>query len=251
MEYYQLISRSKVKGITLDTVVGCNDDIDTATIPEDLWMVGGLYTFPPTADYLEVLSNSASDTRTGSGVQYLTINGLDLAYRRLSEIITISGTTPVTTSGQYLRVNEFVATTAGLANQNVGTITLRRKSAPNVTMASIAPGDGHMRQAIYTVPSGTTAYLHEAVLSIRRALTAEVAEIVLYHRNAETSSPWLAHNFYTVSAQGTNTFEISQKIPDAFTEKQDIRLACTYASANNLSVCGSLILAVVDNSRVL
>jgi hypothetical protein len=115
---------------------------------EGLTLSGGTYAYPSSAAPLVLVSDSASDTSALS----IQIQGLDANFNPINETIAMNGTTNVTTTNSFLRIN-LMSTTNGL---NVGNITAKISST---TYAKINAGIGQTQMSIYTVPKGYTFYL--------------------------------------------------------------------------------------------
>lgn len=144
-----------VKGTTwihrsfLDTVTGTEQTV---------WVVGGLYVYPNTANTLTVVSSSTSDTSNGTGARTLIIDGLDANYDAISEIITMNGTTNVVTTKSYLRLHRASVITAGSTETNVGSITVTHNGINN-PLGRLSPSSSQTQISVYTVPRGKTGYL--------------------------------------------------------------------------------------------
>lgn len=107
---------------------------------------GGAYPFLASASVLSCVSSSASDT-TG-----LYIEGLDANYNPISETLTLSGTTPVSTSQAFYRINRCrMATTT-----NVGNISV---TVSTDTLAYIEAGTGVHQAVVYSVPANSKLYI--------------------------------------------------------------------------------------------
>jgi len=111
------------------------------------WEEASDYTFPGSALTMSVVSSDAGDTAV-----LLLLVGLDADYAEISETLTVNGTTPVTTTKQFFRINDAVV----LAGNAVGNITI---SNTGVTYAKILAGNGRDQKAVYTVPAGHCFYL--------------------------------------------------------------------------------------------
>lgn len=124
---------------------GFNRTIETAY--ETVWNNGGgIYTFPASATQLSLESSSASDTMD------VQITGLDADRNILVETITLNGTTAVTTTGSFLRINDARIT----SGNNVGNIDIY---ADETTYAYIEATYGVHQAAIYSTPSTHSLYI--------------------------------------------------------------------------------------------
>jgi hypothetical protein len=156
---------------TYNTVVhkmGYNAQI-SGTTEEDIWTQGGSYVFPPAATYpgakMEVVSTDANDKSDGTGVQTVTIGYLTSAGVEKTEVVTLNGTTAVTTVGTDIwRINSFRAKTAGTGLKAAGSITLQELDNSPV-FSSIAAGQTRARNMAYTVPAGKMLMIKDIMIA--------------------------------------------------------------------------------------
>jgi hypothetical protein len=145
------VARGQIAGHTAINIFGYSSNVgSTALGPlwEGLTLSGGVYAYPSSAAPLVLVSDSASDTSALS----IQIQGLGANFVPLTETIALNGTSNVTTTNSFLRIN-LMTTTNGL---NVGNITAKISST---TYAKINAGIGQTQMSIYTVPAGYTFYL--------------------------------------------------------------------------------------------
>jgi len=116
-----------------------------------VWENTTQYTYPVSAATMLLWSSSASDTNVS-----VLINGLDASYNMISETLVLTnGTTGVTTTKSYLRINGLQVT--GSVNA-VGIINIGN-AGKTIQYGEIAIGTGKSQAMIYTVPNGYTFYL--------------------------------------------------------------------------------------------
>lgn len=126
---------------------------DVRTDYETIWNNGGgIYTFPASALTMSVVSDSASDEM---GV---LITGLDTNWNQISETVTLDGTTPVTTTKQFLRINDARIT----SGNNVGDITI---SNGGTTYAFIEATYGVHQALVFSVPAGFSLYVTQVAVT--------------------------------------------------------------------------------------
>lgn len=215
-------------------VSGYNSDVDTGTVPEALTdLATGLY-WPTSASTLSIVSNSAQDTvGTGTGCWVLLIEGLDANWNELTEIVNLTGLTPVVTSNAYLRVNSLRAVFCGSGQTNAGLITATHGATP---IEEVLPSTSLSSSLKYSVPAGHELFLTTTRFSIRRSATAQTAEIINKTFVSGVNTLYLG-TYQTIpsnSPQGSSHNLSMARVP----EKSDIWYECSYASANNLIVSG-------------
>lgn len=239
-----LIARGLISGVTITNKFGRNPDVDLLTTPEDIWESGGVYTgFPDiTPETVSVLSSSASDTAAGTGSRTVRITGLDSNYVLTTEIITLNGTTPVASVNTYRRVHSMTCLTAGSGGVNAGSITARYTTTTSVIFVVMSAGFNQTNCSGFTIPAGVTGYMKRLHGSLRGLVTAAV-----------DGGIW-TRPFGSVFRQ-RRPFSIGSesKLDDTifgglvFTEKTDIIIRITAASASNLDVVAGYDLILVEN----
>ena len=193
------IARGQVDGHSIVSIFGYSAAVgSTAQGPlwEGLTLSGGNYVYPSSAAPLVLVSDSATDNTTRSVV----INGLDANYNILQETIALNGTTNVTTTGSFLRINSMEM----LNSTNTGNITA---SISSTVYAKIAAGIGQTQMSIYTVPAGYTFYLTYSQFDASIGFTSS---------NYMISAEWNKLNSGAQSGQITLTHQ------STFVQKQEV-----------------------------
>jgi hypothetical protein len=155
--YYLAVAQGLVPDVTSINIFAASDNVKTGT-PETLWELTGTtsYAFPATAQTMNVKSSSASDNSTAR----VLISGLDTNWNALTETVALNGTTVVTTTNSFLRINSVIMTAAGTGQtSNVGTITVKN-TANTVTYAQMTATLGRTFMSLYSVPVGYTFYVN-------------------------------------------------------------------------------------------
>ena len=205
------VKRGYVQGHEHVHKFGFNTSVTTsATL---VWNGGGDYTYPTSAAQLGVVGTSTTDN------SQITIEGLDADYNELSNVVTLNGTTTVTTSGSYLRAYRAYVSDD---NEPAGNVTITHSGS---NIAIIRADEGQTLMATYTVPAGYTAYLYQLVLGGAAELANKFMTIRL--RTRESNSVFRTQAKYTVAAQ---TFEETMVFPLVFPEKTDIEITAQSSS---------------------
>lgn len=229
-----LIAQGIFPGKRVVNKFGRNIDIDTGTVPEDVWNGGGVYTgFPlSTTETLEVFSSDANDTAAGTGARTLQLYGLNGDGVEITETVTLNGLTPVLTTQTFFRMNRAIVRSSGSNNQavNIGALTVRQSSSGAV-MAVLPIGTNQTQIACYTIPAGYVGYIENVDVELNRSTSAALVGSIWLRESG--GCPRLTRQF---SAGQTSPFdkEIFGGLPvPALT---DIAIRITSVTTNNVDV---------------
>lgn len=238
------IASGRFEGYDIVNKFGTNSDVDSGTVPEDIWEGGGVYPgFPDsTLETVSVFSSSANDASAGTGARTVRLTGLDTNYNVLQETVTLNGVTPVATVGLFRRLHTATTLTAGSGGVNAGTITFRHTTTTANVFLNMIPGRNQTNCSAYTIPAGYTGYmrsLHAAVIFG----TATGLEGNIWTRPFggvfRSRRPFLIATSYRLNDVIYGGL--------VFTEKSDIVLRITATTDNNVSVNGGYDLLLVKN----
>lgn len=114
--------------------------------------LGDLFLEEGAEDTVELVSASSDDDVGGTGAEKVIVRGLDANFLLQDEEVEMDGTTPVTTSAEFVRVHEIAVSQAGaFLGNNVGAIMAQYSGGSN-PIAQIAAGMGRSKCGHYTVP---------------------------------------------------------------------------------------------------
>jgi hypothetical protein len=220
------VARGQIPGHTGLEIFGYSAAIaNSATGPmwEGQTQSGGLYAYPSSASPLLLVSDSTSDNTTRS----VLIDGLDANYAPITERIALNGTTNVTTTKSFLRINSMRM----VNSTNTGTITAK---ITTTLYAQINPGVGQTQMSIYTVPAGYTFYLsytqYDAAIGFTSSAYMTAQE---YNKYNGPDNGLVTFTHQTVFVQKQETPFTS---PIAHPEKTDMQF-CVKASAGGPLTC--------------
>lgn len=194
-------------------IFGVNPEVGTSY--ETLWDYGGLYTYPSSALSLSAVSSSAADTMG------LLINGLDENYWPISEVVTLNGTTAVTTTQAFLRVNSAVI----LAGENAGNITITNDST---VVGYISIGKGLTQACNYTVPVDHSLYIYRIDLT---SGTVTGNKYLTYRNVTRTSTGRTLRVAEATWQAGMQSFD--RQVPFKVGEKTDFQFEAKSSSSDN------------------
>lgn len=231
------VSANGVAGHSRLLVSGENLAIDTASAPEDMWVGGGLYPFGGGTTTLEVFSASASDTSGGTGARTVLLSGVGNNFDLITEVVTLLGTTAVTTTNAFREINNCQVVSAGSGRWNAGDITIRR-SVAGATIDIIPAGGAISRKLVYTVPTGYQLQIYNLTLSIKNAggivRTADFATFIRFNNGVDFL-------LRTVSVGSDTPFAEAGFPIGTIPEKTSITVRCTAVSNNGTAIAGYII----------
>lgn len=213
---------------------GANFDVDVSTDPETIWTGGGLYPWSALTSAQTLYCKSADAGDTGT----LFVNGLDSDYKEISESITLTGTTAVTTTKQYLRVSRLAYSNG--SGGNAGAITAHTVSGTGTVVGHIDAGKGQSLSAIYTVPAGHTAYMMAGDFSVQKNKGAQVHMMVRLHG----SSFRINH----IGEVYESTYRYDFPVPLAIPQKSDIDILVAEVETNNTRVTSNFTMVLLEDN---
>jgi hypothetical protein len=194
-------------------IFGFNRTISTDY--ETIWNDGSTYAYPGSAVQMSAVSASASDTMA------VLISGLDDEYNALAEIITMNGTSAVTTANSFYRINSAVI----LAGSNVGDITI---SNGGTTYAFIEAGVGTTQACVYTVPAKHSLYIFRISLT---SGTVNGNQYITYRNRIDNSSGRILRVAEATWREGMQTFD--RQIPFRIAQKNDFQFEAKSSNSTN------------------
>ena len=156
------VGRGQIAYHTVVHVFGYNPDVD-AGVEETVWPAGGLLGHPTSPTIMTVSSTSANDTALGTGARTVYILGINGTGGYVSEVVTLSGQTAVSTIHAYDSIERMSVLTVGSGGANAGAITIGTGTVtagvPAVPYSQISIGDNNSLVGHWTCPEGHTGYL--------------------------------------------------------------------------------------------
>ena len=227
------VARGKVPGVTQVNVFGYGTAIDGSFIPA--WENATSYTFPAAAVNMQVVSSSTSDNTDAS----INISGLDANWNLLTEHIHLNGTTTVTTTNQFLRINSVQMVSAGTGQvSNVGTITVTNGSG--TIHAQINPGISRMQNSWYSVPAGYGLYIQNINAFTGETKQGNTPTWMYYRVIVKDNIMGVQRQILQTSFQ--NEYKVQRFNPVKYSEKSDVQWQFSSSSG---SVSLGLILEAV------
>lgn len=237
----QLVALGGIEGREIVNKAGRNPDIDSGTLPEDVWNGGGVYTgFPTQLETVQVVSTSAADIAGGTGARSVRIVGLDSSYHVQSEVIPLNGLTPVNSLNQYLRVHTARIVSAGSGLVNAGNIICRHSTTTANVFFNMAVGYNQTNVSAYTVPAGYSALLTSIFGYIRGGANTAIGGMLWIRVFGEV---FRSRRPFIISSNVDLKDDILGGL--VLPEKTDIIVRINSASANNIEVVAGYDLVLV------
>ena len=159
---------------------GHNSDVNGTFV--DIWTPGGVLSRLSSAETMDIASTSTADDVGGTGAITIRVEGVANDWSILSEDITLDGTTTVTTSNSFLRINRMYIISSGTGQVNAGNITATASTAATV-QARIDADVGQTEKTQYAVPLGYRVFATE--LQVNGAEQASMEGILVANTNIE------------------------------------------------------------------
>lgn len=186
------IGAGRFDGFSVVAKSGRNPDIDTGTVPEDVWDGGGLYTGFPTGapEEIQVFSDNAADT----GSLTFTYLASNTATAWQTATVTLNGTTPVNTGVTAYRVHMAKYNTGAGTTFNAGNITIRHRTTTTNVFAVMPAGRSQTYVAAYTIPVGYIGIITRAFAYVFNNSASSTIDGGLFIRELG-ASPRIRRNF--------------------------------------------------------
>jgi len=152
---------------------------------------------------------NVADTSAGAGARELTVQGIDDSLNEVTETITTAGASASSaTTTSFWRVHRmWVSATGTYGDNNTGDIVVEN-SGGGTDICTLEAGKGQSEDAIWTVPTGKTAYLMSIHITVDASKPADVRMYVRENMD-DTTAPMTAKrmkkNFLGLT--GTNVYK--------------------------------------------
>lgn len=154
------IQRNFIPGLTGNVSFAGVDGVGQSI--QTIWKKGGLYQYPSSPTAMTISSTSAADTSAGTGARTVVVRGLVDDFESSTVTVTLSGQTPVTVPGNWIRINRVSVDNVGSGTVNAGDIHVGSGTVttgvPATTYGFIKAGDGTSLSSVFTFAKGTTGY---------------------------------------------------------------------------------------------
>lgn len=205
------VARGQVAYHSIRNVFGTNPAIGTVFITP--WENSTALPFLSAEQNLSLVSTDAADIDVK-----ILVSGVDQNYAEISEVVTLLGTLPVTTTKKFFRINDLITTYGNAA----GAVTASYNA---VVYAKILAGYGRNQAAVFTVPKDYAFYLNRIDAF---TATANNDTKIMTFRNRITYSDGRVFN--VAQTNFVSRMDIMRSVPFKVPEKATIEFQAKMSS---------------------
>ena len=220
-EHFEQVALGNIPFVDFVYKFGSNESVSST---EEVVAYGGAYGLPLTAQRLIVTSNSGLDIPGGSGARSVVLEGLDINYNEIKEIVPLGGTSVqsfLRCPRAYVEECGNNAPTGG-ANQGIISIT---QAVSGVLMILIGPNEGQTLCAGYTVPAGYAALVWNIDATTGEGKNALVRfKVRLFNGTHAFRVKGIRYSYQ-------NTVKQEFRIPQPIPEKSELIVTCVSTAA--------------------
>ncbi len=195
-DYDHQVFLGNVTGVTGRRAFGHGSSMSSGSSWSTIWPLDSslpLYPFPQGSAVLNVVSTSTADNLSsdGAGAQLIKIDGLDSEFKKVTNIVSLTGTSSAASASSFSRINGAACISVGAyGGDNAGDITITTKSSDH-TLAFIEATHGQSEQLVYTSPASATVIFTQANFFPQEGKSAGVNFRGRVRQNADdVSSPF-------------------------------------------------------------
>ena len=168
------VQKGNVAGHSMVHKFGRNDGVGNSWVHISLLDVATSFKTAPAAMRVKAGGNGA-DTAAGAGAREITIQGIDDSFNEISEAVATAGASASSpTTAQFWRVHRaWVSAVGTYAVANTAAVTIEDAGGSG-DMIQIGVEEGQTQYTGWTVPTGKTAYLLSAHVTVDGNKNADV-----------------------------------------------------------------------------
>lgn len=240
-------------GYWVENVVGHHPS--TTNAETEVWdyaALGGTRTTQLGVDTYTIVSTSGVDTVAGTVARYVRLVGLGENWEYVTEVIPLSGITPVVGSVNFRRLLYAYVITVGTAyntptKNNTGNISITATLAGTI-QGYIPSKQGRTLHSHYTVPANCTAIMLNR--SVSGSKTSDAVEIRFHQRpvDPDAAAPYPARQAFAIAhfPAGNPNAEVTGTL--SFPEKTDIWVTAQDSTTSQTSVSVEYSLLIVPGA---
>ena len=249
-----LASAGKINGVKVMNKHFSNPDIDTASVPEDIWDVGGTLSYDSDGD-AKITHVSSSDALDIGRV--VLVDGLDINCVYVRQPVVLNGQTVVALDTPLcfchrMRHISPVELLLGVAyiHTNIGVVTGVPVDPVNIRGAisrlnGVSANKTRMSQ--FKVEAGYTGFLTRAFVGLSKSQSAAI-ETTWESLLVNVGDNWAVQDDLSFTSDGTSIAEVHNEYPDAIPEKTILRVRVRGTTANNVGISGGYTVVMLSDA---
>jgi hypothetical protein len=260
--FYNEVALNNIAKYSISTTFGRVENVVSGS---DIWESGGTYTGQPllyTPEKVNIVSNNSTDkdtrkTKTKSrksksdnntGARSIQITGLKTVSSNEyeSEDISLNGTTNVSSTNTWYRINKLIVLDGGSDGQNNGVISCTSEVSDHL-FGTINIGYNHSNITAYTVPYGKTILIKNVFITLttdtKSSKSLENGTVTLRARNLNSN---VYNAIRTYDVQSGTTISDTRLGGLTFLAGTDIKFTANARSSDNITVNASFEYVLID-----
>jgi len=198
---------------------GDRTSISTGATGNDIWQ-GASAVMPipdqTTGEQMTLVSTSANDTLLGSGCRQVDVHYLNASGVPASEIVNMSGVSPVDTIATNIRFVENIhSETVGATGSTEGVVTIHKIGDPSVVYNAMVAGSNMALNSARMIPAGQTFYM-TGLTATATDNTAILVRLLATITSEGTVTPGLFFTVYEPFRLENSTVTRTLRLPLAF-----------------------------------
>ncbi len=244
-------------GMSIIDKFGSNPDVDTATVPEYLWPLGGVYAWGnDLGETLYVSSSALEDTQRWK-FSVLTLDSEDnwnlevfeqnIAGEVQTALVPPSGD-PVVRCFRMENVDVMGTTNIGTVYAYYDTTVINGiPSDQTKILAAVSVGSNQTKQLTFTIPSGYWGFLWRGEAGVVKSTSTNECDFAYESRRVGRN--FVEKKDFGVMTSGANNYLDLRPFPDIIPAKTDLAIKATNVSANDMSAWGSFHILLITDER--
>lgn len=241
---YWAIANGRIEGASYHVLSSYKKGISTSVL-DDISLIPGTTVVPyPNGQQLRVVSDSAQDNPSGTGIRQIRIHYLDSDYTEQTETLAMSGLTPVNTGATNIyRILGFHSTNSNWSVA-AGNISLTN-IAGTVTYDYIESGGNQRLTCHFTIPNGKIGLITGwQATSVKQAMSVRLRATRDPDTGELLSGTFIFHD--VVNLSNSSSGQIRFTCPIKCEARTDVKISALAGTANG--DCSASFAVVVMNA---
>lgn len=180
-----ILSGKRISGENVIDKFGENSDIDTTSVPETVFSLGGTFPFLDAGIDVDIVSTSANDNISGTGARTAKVTWYDTNYIKHNTTVSLAGTTQVELGSTFLMCSRIEVMSSGTAGNNEGIIKIVDRTTGLTVYQQIEIGEGQTLSAVQMIEKGCSGKIKSHYCTYARVSNRNAAQLRLRVRKPD------------------------------------------------------------------